>query len=146
MYLSAVNLIILLNFIPQSNSNNIPLILFNNDKNGINIEFLEKNNTIIAESTSKVYETDYKIRSVDYNLNEKYLIWSCIEYPYPIYCAEYKNKTIYPDKIKFRVSKLSILSRKNPKSTYLAVDWIHNLVYYFKPNYLVVTHIFLIQK
>jgi len=55
MYLSAVNLIILLNFIPQSNSNNIPLILFNNDQNGINIEFLEKNNTIIAESTSKVY-------------------------------------------------------------------------------------------
>jgi hypothetical protein len=52
MYLSAVNLIILLNFIPQSNSNNIPLILFNNDQNGINIEFLKKNNTIIAESTA----------------------------------------------------------------------------------------------
>ncbi len=80
MYLSAVNLIILLNFIPQSNSNNVPLILFNNDENGINIEFLEKNKTIIAESTSKVYETDYKIISVDFNFNEKYLIWSCSIY------------------------------------------------------------------
>ncbi len=116
MYLSAVNLIILLNFIPQSNSNNIPLILFNNDQNGINIEFLEKYNRIIAESTSKVYETDYKIISVDFNFNEKYLIWSCSDHlMYPIYRAEYKNKIIYPEKIKFQVFKLSILSRSNPQ-------------------------------
>lgn len=118
------------------------LIFFNNEDNGINYEWLDSEGSdrvITAENSTQLYQTKFKIKSMDYDLDDQYMVWSSNEYPYFIYLVHYKTSDSSGRPTKLRVTRRSIVAQKNSQ-TKVAIDWVHNLVYYFNYRTLRVAH------
>ncbi|XP_054163706.1 low-density lipoprotein receptor-related protein 1-like isoform X2 [Oppia nitens] len=134
----------------------LPIILFNNDDNAIHYDFISDDTTtttttttnqsvIITEKAAKLYSTDYKIKCLDIDVSDKYMVWSSASYPYPIFLAEYRSKADPRDS---RRTRLQIYKRSLvvTRKTYydrsdVAIDWVHDLVYYFNNSALSVVDI-----
>ena len=77
---------VLLQLVITTGATEIPLILFNNNSNGINYDYLsEGRDVILTVNSTKAYEMRYdRIKGLDFDINDKYIVWSNDRYPYSL--------------------------------------------------------------
>ena len=120
----------------------LPVILFNNGSTGINYAFLDGGKDVIyTENSTKGYGITSKVKSLDINMHNKYMVWTSAEYPNPIYLAEFRSKLNTSDgRQRFQVFKRSLVLDESP-NRHIAIDWIHDLIFYVHSTNIKVIHV-----